>query len=76
MANKVKVLVSSGKQEETFEFNKVHIEVNIVVGERPGVNPNMVERYPIGKPITLIMGDMPSDLKDSIMQLVYKYCNH
>jgi hypothetical protein len=36
----------------------------------------ILEKYPIGEPITLITSNMPPDLKKQIEEIIGRYCNH
>ena len=45
------------------------------VGERPSdMSPMMVEKYPIGEPITLLTGNMPPELQEKVKEVISEYC--
>lgn len=37
---------------------------------------NMVERFPEGNPITMILSNAPSDLEQELKDVISKYCKH
>jgi len=48
-----------------------------MIGSKPNDKiPMILEKYPIGEPITLITSNMPDVLKDEIIKLISQYCGH
>jgi len=66
-------------EEKDISFILVDISINQfrMVGTRPmNENKMIVEKYPMGEPITLITSNMPKQLNDEIIEIISNYCNH
>lgn len=73
----MKAILEIPEKEFSFEFDNITINQFIMIGSRRmDVNYFMFEKYPIGKPITLITSNMPDVLKNEIENIISHYCNH
>lgn len=73
----MKATLEIPEKEIKFEFDNLTYNQFRMIGSKPNDNlPMFVERYPIGKPITLITSNMPNVLKDEIIKLISDYCGH
>ncbi len=65
------------EREIKFEFENLTYNQFRMIGRKPSKTiPMLEERFPIGEPITLITSNMPEELKNTIVNLIEKYCNH
>lgn len=59
-----------------FEFDSLTINQFKIITSKPNDTTNMLEKYPVGEPITLMTSNMPEVLKEEIIRLVSQYCGH
>ncbi len=70
----MKAILEIPEKEIKFEFDNLTYNQYRMVGTRNcGI---MVERFPIGEPITVLTSNMPNDLKEEINSVIEAYCNH
>jgi hypothetical protein len=70
-------LTIKGDKKVKFDFDNLTLSQFRMIGSRPSeICPMIVEKYPIGEPITLITSNMPEVLKNEIVELIERYCNH
>ena len=73
----MKAILEIPEKEISFEFDNLTINQFRMIGTRPDSKiPMIVEKYPIGEPITLITSNMPYILKKAIDDMIGQYCNH
>lgn len=61
--------------DSEFELNNLRMSKYRVVGERPVYGGAMMEKFPVGEPITIITSEMPDDLYRMIDETIKAYCN-
>jgi len=73
----MKAILDIPERDFKFELENVTVDKFRMIGIKPddGI-PMIIEKYPIGKPITLITADMPETLKDAIVEMIKQYCGH
>jgi hypothetical protein len=48
-----------------------------MIGSKPNdKTPMILEKFPVGEPITLITSNMPEVLKEEVIKLISQYCGH
>jgi hypothetical protein len=72
----MKAILEIPERDISFNFENLTIDEFRMIGERPTELNYMVEKYPIGAPITLITSNMPPALKKEIDAMIGHYCNH
>jgi len=73
----MKAILEIPEKEFKFEFDNLTCDQFRMVGNKPNDEiPMILEKYPIGKPITLITSNMPDVLKDEIIKLISQYCGY
>lgn len=73
----MKAILEIPETETIIEFDNLTINQFRIIGTRPNDDiPMIVEKYPIGKTITLITSNMPDELKEAIDGMVSQYCGH
>ena len=73
----MKAILEIPEKEITFEFENLTIDQYRMIGEKPSNDfIGTIEKYPIGKEITLITSNMPDDLKLKLDEIIKTYCNH
>jgi hypothetical protein len=73
----MKAILEIPEKEIKVEFENMTYNQYRIIGSRPSeISPIMVEKYPIGKPITLVTSEMPDGLRIEIEKLIEQYCNH
>jgi hypothetical protein len=71
----MKGILEIPEKEIKFEFYNLTYNQFRMVGSKTKNNiPMIVEKYPIGEPITLITSNMPDDLNSIIIKLISEYC--
>jgi hypothetical protein len=71
----MKGILEIPEKEIKFEFDNLTYNQFRMIGSKPNDNITMiVEKYPIGEPITLITSNMPDDLNTIIIKLISEYC--
>jgi hypothetical protein len=73
----MKAILEIPEKEFKFEFDNLTYNQFRMIGSRPNYQiPMILEKYPIGQPITLITSNMPDVLKDEIIKLIEQYYGH
>lgn len=73
----MKAILEIPEKEIKFELDNLTYNQFRMIGSKPNDNiPMILEKYPIGEPITLITSNMPPDLKEQIEEIIGRYCNH
>jgi hypothetical protein len=73
----MKAILEIPEKEIKFEFDNLTYDQFRMIGSKPNDKiPMILEKYPIGEPITLITSNMPDVLKDEIIKLISQYCGH
>ncbi len=72
----MKAILKIPEKKIKIEFENLTYNQYRIIGTRPSEIPMIVEKYPIGKPITIITSEMPDNLKQMIEDLITQYCNH
>lgn len=71
----MKAILEIPEKEIKFEFANLTINQFRMVGSKTNDKiPLILEKYPIGEPITLITSNMPDVIKDEIIKLISQYC--
>ena len=63
-------------REIEFELKDLEYQEFTIVGSRASEIIGIDEKYPVGKPMTIITSQMPGSLKAEINELIKSYCNH
>ena len=75
--NFMKAILEIPEKEISFEFDNLTINQFRMIESKPNDNiPMILERFPVGEPITLITSNMPETLKEEIIKLISQYCGH
>ena len=73
----MKAILEIPEKEIKFEFDNFTYTQFRIIGSKPNdMIPTILEKYPIGEPITLMTSNMPNELKYTIEKLISDYCNH
>ena len=73
----MKAILSIPEKEISLEYENLSINTFTPVNEVTHPDyPMMVLSEPGGKPITLITSNMPGELKDELITIIKKQCNH
>ena len=73
----MKAILEIPEKEISFEFDNLTINHFRMIRERPNHEiPMILEKFSIGKPVTLITSNMPEVLKEEIIKLISQYCGH
>lgn len=73
----MKAILEIPEKEIKFEFDNLTYNQFRIIGSKSNEeNLMLLEKYPIGEPITLITSNMPDVLKDEIIKLIEQYCGH
>jgi hypothetical protein len=72
-------IVGEGNRMRTdklnFEFEDLEVSRYIIVVEKSNRINGVVEKFPVGKPISLITSGMPEELREELEDIVKLYCN-
>lgn len=72
----MKAILKIPEENYHFEFENITINQYRMIAERPSeISPFIFEKYPVGKPITLMTSNMPEDLRQVIDNIISDYCN-
>lgn len=75
--NFMKAILEIPEKEISFEFDNLTINQFRMIGSKPNDKiPMILEKFPVGEPITLITSNMPEVLKEEIIKLISQYCGH
>lgn len=73
----MKAILEIPENEISFEFDNFTYNQFRMIGSKPNDKiPMILEKYPIGEPITLITSNMPDELKIVIDKMISQYCGH
>jgi hypothetical protein len=73
----MKAILEIPEKEISFEFDNLTINQFRMIGSKPNAEvPMILEKFPIGEPITLITSNIPEVLKEEIIRLISQYCEH
>ena len=75
--NIMKAILEIPEKEISFEFDNLTYNQFRMIGRKPNDEmPMILEKFPIGEPITLMTSNMPEVLKEEIIKLISQYCGH
>jgi len=75
--NFMKAILEIPEKEISFEFDNLTYNQFRMIGSKPNDKiPMILEKFPIGEPITLMTSNMPEVLKEEIIKLISQYCGH
>ncbi len=73
----MKAILEIPEREIKFELDDPTYNQFRIIGEKPSdISPMLTEKFPIGEPIILVTSNMPNDLKEEIVKMIERYCNH
>jgi hypothetical protein len=73
----MKAILEIPEKDVKFEFDNFTYNQFRMIRTKPNdKTPMILERFPIGEPMTLITSNMPDTLEDEIIKIISLYCGH
>ena len=73
----MKAILNIPEKKIKLEFeNLTYNQYRMIKSKPSNISPMIIEKYPVGKIITLITSEMPEDLKIKIENVITQYCNY